>query len=443
MATEVHVGGRLEAVAPRRVTDSGDRLRLLALLAVGALVHVWVVAHTSVTARDSIGFARIALQLENPHASGLHDLTEVLKTAHHPPGYPLAVLAASEVVRPAYPAPLPDQMLLSAQVASAIAGVLLLFPTYWLGRMLFGKFAGFAAALLVEVLPVPAEHTSDGLTEGLYLLGLGTALLLGVRAIRKPGVGGFLLCGLAIGATYLVRPEGILPAVAVGLVAVGMAFTRRWPWSLTAGRLAALGVGVPITSLPYMVLIGGVTNKPSGAGILPGFLSPKQLIHEPHGAVTSPALFADWYVPEADGPKYAWVPRAMAQESAKAFHYAPALLALVGLVVAARRLRAEPSLWVLILFAGMMLAVLTVLAYVGQRNPADAEAERRSYLSDRHTLSVVYIGLIFAGAGLVYLPTLLGRLPGVGRWLGRPIVAPIVLALIVISCVPPLLKSLH
>ena len=93
----------------------------------------------------------------------------------HPPGYPLAVLGVSEAVRPLYAAPLPEQMLLSAQLASALAGVLLVLPTYALGRMLFGKFAGFAAALLFQVLPVPARITSDGLSEGVYLLVAATA----------------------------------------------------------------------------------------------------------------------------------------------------------------------------------------------------------------------------------------------------------------------------
>src|SRR5690349_18183319 len=143
MATDVYIGGRLEAVAPRRVTDTADRVRLLALLGVAVAVHAWVLTHTRVTARDSIGFARIALQFENPKAAlgpGA-DVVAVLMQSQHPPGYPLAVLAASWPVRAAYHADLPDQMLLSAQVASCVAAVLLVFPTYWLGRMLFGKFA--------------------------------------------------------------------------------------------------------------------------------------------------------------------------------------------------------------------------------------------------------------------------------------------------------------
>ena len=61
-------------------------------------------------------------------------------------------------------------MLLATQVASSVAGVLLVIPMYLLGRMLFGRFAGFAGAALFQLLPVPAHVTADGLTEALYLL---------------------------------------------------------------------------------------------------------------------------------------------------------------------------------------------------------------------------------------------------------------------------------
>src|SRR5207248_230773 len=109
------------------------------------------------------------------------------------------------------------------------------------GRMLFGRNVAFAAALLFQVLPVPARITSDGLSEGLYLLTVAGALVLGVRAVRRPGVGGFLVCGLATGLGYLVRPEGLMVAGAVGLVAGWLGLVRKWPRDAAPG-LALLGV---------------------------------------------------------------------------------------------------------------------------------------------------------------------------------------------------------
>lgn len=443
MATDVHIGGRLEAVAPRRVTDAADRVRLLILVAVAVAVHGWVLTHTKVTARDSIGFARIALQFESPTAAGLDDVVAVLRHSQHPPGYPLAVLAVSWPVRQAYDAGLPDQMLRSAQVASSIAAVLLVFPTYWLGRLLFGKFAGFAAALLFQVLPVPAEVTSDGLTEGLYLCGLGTALLLGTRAIRKPGVGGFLLCGLVTGLTYLVRPEGMLVAAAAGLVAVAMGLTGRWPRSQAAAGVTALAVGAVLPAVPYMMLIEGITNKPSGIEFYNKLIkTPREMILGSGAGANLPHAgppVAAWYVPGEDGPRLAWVAGAVAKETTKTFHYFPAALAVLGVVLAVGRLRAEPWVWVPLLYGATLLAVISAMAYVGQNSAGG----RQHYVSERHTLPLVYVGCFFAALGIEKLPGLWVRVSLVGRWPGHPAVAWAVLFGIVISSVPKLVQPLH
>jgi hypothetical protein len=443
MATDVHVGGRLEAVAPRRVTDTSDRVRLLILVAVAVVVHGWVLAHTKVTARDSIGFARIALQFERPSDAGMADVVAVLKHSQHPPGYPLVVLTASLPVRAAYDADLPDQMLMSAQVASGVAAVLLVFPTYWLGRLLFGKFAGFAAALLFQVLPVPAEVLSDGLTEGLYLLGLGTALLLGTRAVRNPGVGGFLLCGLAAGLTYLVRPEGMLVAVAVGLVAVALGVIGRWPRAHAAAGVTALAVGAVLPAVPYMVLIEGITNKPAGIEIYNKIINtPRQLIAGGGAAAVAPHAgppVAAWYVPGEDGPLPAWVAGAVAKETVKAFHYVPAAMAVLGVILVVRRLRAEPWVWVPLAYGAAMLALISAMAYVGQ----NSDGGRQHYVSERHTLPLVYVGCFFAALGIEKLPGLWVRVSLVGRWPGHPAVSWAILVGIVISSVPKLVQPLH
>lgn len=443
MATDVHIGGRLEAVAPRRVTDTSDRVRLLTLVAVAVAVHAWVLSHTKVTARDSIGFARTALQFENPKAAGLEDVVDVLKHSQHPPGYPLAVLAASLPFRPATEADLPDHMLLSAQLASSVAAVLLVFPTYWLGRLLFGKFAGFAAALLFQVLPVPAEVLSDGLTEGLYLLGLGTALLLGTRAIKRPGVGGFLLCGLVTGLTYLVRPEGLLAAVAVGSVALALWTVGRWPRAQAAAGVTALAVGAILPAVPYMVLIEGITNKPAGKAIYDQLIkTPRQMIAGGGTAAAAPHAgppVAAWYVPGEDGSRLTWVAGAVAKETIKAFHYVPAAMAVLGVVLAVRRLRAEPWVWVPLVYGAIMLAVISAMAYIGQNN----EGGRLHYVSERHTLPLVYVGCFFAALGIEKLPGLWVRVSLVGRWPGHPAVAWAILLGIVVSCVPKLAHPLH
>ncbi len=206
------VGGRLEAVAPRRSLFGPDYVRLGVLLAVAIAIHAWLVMHTAVPARDSLGYARIANSLSHPNGGAdpgePRQRIDVIRTAEQPPGYPLAVWVTEKALRSTTDMPLADRSLLATQLANAIAAVLLVVPMYLIGRILFSRNVGFATALLFQVLPVPARVTSDGLSEGVYLSVMAVAILLGVRAARRPGVGGFLLCGLATGASYLVRPKG-------------------------------------------------------------------------------------------------------------------------------------------------------------------------------------------------------------------------------------------
>ena len=74
------VGGRLEEVQPERSLFGPDYLRLAALVLVSVAVHAWLVSHTALTARDSLGFAREAIRLDTPSAVP-HPADERPKTA--------------------------------------------------------------------------------------------------------------------------------------------------------------------------------------------------------------------------------------------------------------------------------------------------------------------------------------------------------------------------
>jgi 4-amino-4-deoxy-L-arabinose transferase-like glycosyltransferase len=419
MATLAPVGGRLEAAPPRPVTNPGDRWRLAVLVAVAAAAHAAVVARTQMTARDGVGFARTALQIAEPATIATPDLphpavSDVLRQPGHPPGYPLALLAAAQAVTADT---VQDRMLYAGQLVSAVAGTLLALPLYWFGRTLFGQAAGFAGALLFAGLPVAVRYTSDAVTEGLYLLLLATALLLGTRAVRKPGVGGFLLCGMTTGLAYLVRPEGVLAVAAVGLASVALVVARRWAVSATAGRLTALAVGFLLAASPYMLLIGGFTSKPSLSGLKVPFLR-QAAAGQAAAAPPGPALFAKWM---HDDNRLPGVLSELVKESTKSFHYLPAGFALVGLGLAARRLRADPWLLVPLAYGG-----LTVLALV-------ALGLKEGYISERHTLPLVLVACPFAAAGFL----------AVGRWVGRPWLGWALLAGVLVSGLPALAKPLH
>lgn len=436
------VGGQLEALPPRRSLFGPDYRRLAVLLLAAVGVHAWLVAHTAVPARDSLGYSRIALNLDDPeaaHGPGPDaQRIQVLRSYDHPPGYPLAILAVDRVLRHVSPLPTPQRVLLASQLANSLAAVLLVVPMYLTGRILFGRDLGFAAALLFQVLPVPARVTSDGLSEGVYLLAVTVAILLGVRSARKPSVGGFLLCGMATGASYLVRPEGLMTGMAVGVVIVAAGLGRRWPRDAALGRLVALGVGVALVALPYMVVIGKLTNKKSPGVILRPWEEPGRIwvgqpgAHAP-GAVAP--LFAKWWNPEADEGKCRtlWALGAVWSELIKALHYVAGGLALLALFVHRRQL-AHPDLglWVPVVLGGMSLAMLVYLA------------ARIGYVSERHTVLLVMLCCILGVSAIGPVLRALVQLPVLWRVVPWPDAVPTTFYVtMLVTALPYTLKPMH
>src|SRR5262245_8678451 len=270
-------------------------------------LRVWVIANTTVPSRDCIVFVRYALLLEQP-PSEAGSFLGVIKTAEHPPGYPLAILAVSKVVRQFAGEPSPESMGLSAQIASALAGILLTIPLYSLVRNIIDRNTAFAATGVFGVLPGFVEVTSDGISDGLFWLTAVTALWFAVRTLRAvdrgPAAVNGLGAGLTCGLGYLVRPEAAVVALSIGLTLAGVvvAVWRQAPFGIrSAGirpRLLAgsmLCIGFALVAGSYMLFIGKITNKPAGANLFNENPDPTYFNREANGATVRLPLAA-WYV---------------------------------------------------------------------------------------------------------------------------------------------------
>ncbi|MCE9563759.1 MAG: glycosyltransferase family 39 protein [Planctomycetes bacterium] len=439
------VGGELEAVPTRRSLFGPDYGRLAILVLTAIAIHAWLIANTAIPARDSLGYARIAVKFSDPNAGETnphesHQRIDVIRSAEQPPGYPMAIWLTEKVLRCVTSGlSVADRSLLATQIANATAAVLLVIPMYLIGRILFGRNIGFAGAFLFQVLPVPARVTSDGLSEGLYLLAASVAIMLGVRAGRRPGIGGFVLCGLATGACYLVRPEGLLVGVAVGLVIAAAGITRSWPRDVALGRLTALCVGVAMVALPYMVLIGKLTNKTSPSVILQAWDTPPPPIWKGQPGARAPGgatpLFAAWWDPKVDEGKnrVVWAIGAVWGEMIKALHYVVGSLMLIAIFAHRRRLFVPDwGLWVMIV---LCLLTLTMLVYL---------AARVGYISERHTVLLVMLCSIFAPASCRPLADVLHYTPLINRLIFWPKAVPgLLYCILIVWTVPYALKPMH
>jgi hypothetical protein len=378
----------------------------------------WQLTHAEVLSRDSIDYIRIAWRLQND------PWTEVVRHAPQHPGYPLVLLAVSVPLRHFGHGDLAALMQWSAQLASALAGVLLVVPMFYLGRELFDRRIGFWAALLFQTLPAGGREMADGLSEPVFLLAAAAALLFACRALRSGGILTFTLAGLCSGLAYLTRPEGALVAGLTGLVFLVRQAAPAWrrPWRQFLLGSAGLVVGLAAVGGPFAWAIGGLTNKHTANDVLRQVAA-----QEPNPAgehySTGPVLAVWW--PDSQSPpaqRIWWGLLTLFAVLCRAFFYVYGLPALLGLWWFRDRFRLVPGAWVMALLCLSLGALLYRVAQL------------MGYLSDRHTLLIVLCGSYFAAAALARLAALLA---------GRTAWSSLLLALAVLAPLPRTLETLH
>jgi hypothetical protein len=433
-----------------------DARRIALILLLTISIHAYMVVNTTVVSRDCTIFSRYALHLETAPLDPLDPTQtktlaapwEVIKKAEHPPAYPASILAMSKLVHGFMRGPSPHSMAISAQLVSALAAILLVFPMFGLVRRLFDSKVACAATAIYQVLPVFVEVTIDGISDGLFLLTAVTSLWFATRALEMQfsygayfhGLGAGLSCGLG----YLIRPDAMIVGVTIGLTYAGAVLIRlSTKGARSSSRLPfwagiGLSLGVAIIFLPYVQLIGRFTNKPSGNEMLTrlhaiifGSKEPPKATYfdrnQSRLKTVNLPLAAWWHPIENEKDSRAvWAARELlTKEYPKAAHYWLPCLGFIGMLALRRRFL-EARVFMLLLLALIHMTILWVLASgVG-------------YVSQRHTLLTVLVAAIFAAAAL----------PIIGRWFQRGkgdgwTVGTILALLIIASCLPRDFRSLH
>jgi hypothetical protein len=384
-----------EQAASQTVEAGANKLDLgllLLLLGIVLTLRLWLVWHTEVAARDSIGYIRYAWQLQH------EPWRDVLcQKDRGGPGYPLALLAVSYPVHHLLHGPESTLMVLSAQLASAIAGALLVIPMYYLGKELFDRRVAFWACLLFQVLPATGRILSDALTEATFLLFATSALCLGVRSLRTRSVTGFGFSGLCGGLAYLTRPEGVVIVAATGLVLLGCQTVRAWrrPWLRLTACAATLAIGALVVAGPYMLVIGRISNKDTVEHLEKG-----ALLNRREGAVPMAELpLAVWWQGETVRPhRLWWGLEALATELTKGLFQIGWLPTLLALWWFRNRFRRMPGTWILLLVCLAMLLALWRLAAV------------MGYVSERHAMLVLLCAMFWMAAGIAVIGDWLAEL---------------------------------
>lgn len=206
--------------------------------------------------------------------AGYKRLGAVLATTGMFTRYPDAAVFVPEVIRtPGYPAFVATVYRvagvgndLAVTSVQAVAFAILCVLAFLVGRRVLGERAGLSAALLVALFSPLPYFGAMVLTE-LWTAFVATAAMLQCfRAVQRRGLGDFVLAGVLLSATTLVRPAFFLLPF---FLAIGMPLlVKRERERQALGRWAALAVAAAITMLPWFtynyVYLGQFTLSPAG-----------------------------------------------------------------------------------------------------------------------------------------------------------------------------------
>ncbi len=418
-----------------------DLWRIGFVLLITLTTRLWVVEHTEVLSRDSIVFIRYALQLEQPphdplNPNRIYTRGDVLREGAHPPGYPAAILLVSLPVRSIMGKTDCESMVASAQITSLLASLLLTIPLYFLGKLLFDRQTAFIATMLYQVLPVCTLIASDGLSDNLFLLFAALGVWFSAIALTRNGLVWFLISGLCIGASYLVRPEGLIVGIALALVILTIKYRGIWSWQPFVLRSGMVGVGLALVMVPYIITIGHLTNKPTGTDLIHSFegqeikpswqnqqsLAPEQNAYPP---------LAEWYNGDRTHSRILWGVKALGKELLKSFFYLPPFLALFGIYISRRKVAQNNALLFVLLVALCHMLLLWEVA------------RGAGYVAERHTLLIVLCGSYFVATGLLALGARCASWPRLSHLGGATTWSAIMAFVMIAACIPAGMKSLH
>jgi 4-amino-4-deoxy-L-arabinose transferase-like glycosyltransferase len=232
---------------------------------------------------DSRFYANIA---ENWLQHGVYGVTNsgvVVPTLSRLPGYPafLAVifwLFGDENFR----------VVLLVQVLFDLATCFLIAD---MARRLFSERSAKAAFLLAALCPFLANYAASALTETLEIFFTTLALDLVLCGLRVGDAGMpsahkggqttllWLGCGLSVGATILLRPDGGILLGAIGLYLLGLLVRSLWLGRRAVHSGDFAGYAVPVTA-PRMILWAGVLVAfGAGAPLIPWTLRNLHTLH--------------------------------------------------------------------------------------------------------------------------------------------------------------------
>ena len=361
-------------------------LRVGALMALAAVLLGWLIARTEILFADGLRYIDQAQRLNRGA------LAEGVKQAVDHPAYPLAIVAVHRALGGSGP----TAWQTAAQIAAAVAGVLLVIPLYLVAWELFGERSAWLGVVLYFAAPLTGHVFADTLSESCFLLFWTWGLWAALKFLRE-GTFGWLPLTIGFSAlAYLSRPEGLLlPAALVGaLAAMPLLRSTRMYWPRWWSAVAFLVLGPALLVGPYVAMKGGLGTKPAVARLLGT---------APKSAADAVERARPLDPDQSPVETYGWAAKAVFEAVRDSVSIPLLPLAALGLALG-RPLRKSPRTWLFLGIVGLAasLGLMRLHATGG-------------YCSPRHAMVMAQILILAAASGLDHL---LRRIKIPGRWVG-------------------------
>ena len=371
-------GKRILKMTIEQSGRAGDAINVSILLITALCIGIYLIVTTSIIAKDGVTFINYARQFETA------PLKTMMNEFQHP-GYPWLILAAHRVTGFLHENTSILSWIYCAQSVALIFRLLAITILYFIGKHLLGARLSFWAILILVFLPAPTEYGSDALSDWPHLFFLSAGLLLLLKGAMNERWWLFGFAGLAAGAGYLVRPECAQLVAAGGL---WLELQLLWPKrAMSKGKalfaFALLLVGFLAIAGPYMKLKGAVFPKKNVGQFVQS--SQQQEVHAENNQIVPEAIHTSQFTPS---------------------NIKKALGKLVGNI-------GETLMWFFVpaLFIGMHKwfksrkwyepEKFSVIAIIVLNVPVMIWLYcKYGYMSDRHTLPLLIIPILYVPVGL-------------------------------------------
>lgn len=363
---------------PEQSNKSKDFINLSILLTLSFFVGIYIIITTVIIAKDGVIFIKYAKQFET-------DPVKTMVNEYQHPGYPWLILQAHKMTGFLHK----DTSILSwiycGQGVALVFRLLALALFYFIGKKLFGFRMCFWGILILLLLPKPAEYGGDVLSDWPHLCFFAAGLLLLFNGSVNNRWWMFGFVGLAGGIGYLIRPECV-QLVVLGSLWLGLQFfwsKRTVSKGKVISALVLLLVSFIAISGPYMKLKGSLFPK-KDFDLFAKILQQSEVYSHGNQGISEPVL------------AFQFIPTSIIKAFCKLFSnvgetlvwfFVPALFIGMYKWFKLRKWHESEAFFVIGLIA--LNVPLVILLYC-----------RYGYISDRHTLPLLILPILYVPLGL-------------------------------------------